>query len=113
MPDGYTCISHSALVPYGHEAISVTQSFTSSRKISQELKQDTKLMNLLRGAVAGAKNEDGWSRLSVVGSQIANQASFEPRNYGYAKLSSMFEAIDLFEIRRKDKKIYIKTKKKR
>lgn len=89
------------------------KAFTNVRKTSQELKQDTKLMNLLRGAVASTQDEDGWSRLSVVGAHIANQASFESRNYGYVKLSSMFEAIDLFEMRRKDKGIYIKTKRKK
>ena len=46
-------------------------------------------------------------------SKIALLIDFESRNYGYAKLSSMFEAIDLFEMRRKDKGIYIKTKKKK
>ncbi|ESA32837.1 tigr00288 family protein [Leptolyngbya sp. Heron Island J] len=85
----------------------------SVRKTAQELKQDTKLMNLLRGAVANTQDEDGWSRLSVIGTHIANQASFESRNYGYAKLSSIFEAIDLFEMRRKDKAIYVKTRKKK
>ncbi|MEM6255595.1 MAG: NYN domain-containing protein [Cyanobacteria bacterium P01_D01_bin.156] len=93
--------------------VDASKAFTNVRKTSQELKQDTKLMNLLRGAVANTQDEDGWSRLSVVGAHIANQASFESRNYGYAKLSSMFEAIDLFEMRRKDKGIYIKTKKKK
>lgn len=83
------------------------------RKTAQELKQDTKLMNLLRGAVASTKDEDGWSRLSVIGTHIANQASFESRNYGYAKLSSIFEVVDLFEMRRKDKAIYVKTRKKK
>ena len=82
----------------------------SIKKTGQELKQDTKLMNLLRGAVASAQDDDGWSSLAVVGSHIANQASFDPRNYGYAKLSGIFEAIDLFEIQRKNKVVYVRSK---
>jgi hypothetical protein len=41
--------------------------------------------------------------LGELGSHIANQASFDPRNYGYAKLSGMFKAIDLFEMQQKIK----------
>ncbi|MEA5463223.1 NYN domain-containing protein [Leptothoe sp. PORK10 BA2] len=93
--------------------IEASKMSTNERKTPQELKQDTKLMNLLRGAVSSTREDDGWSRLSVIGAHIANQASFESRNYGYAKLSSMFEAIDLFEMRRKDKGVYVKTKKKK
>ena len=82
----------------------------SIKKTGQELKQDTKLMNLLRGAVSSAQDDDGWSSLAVVGSHIANQASFDPRNYGYAKLSEIFEAIDLFEIQRKNQVVYVRSK---
>ncbi|MCD8485355.1 MAG: NYN domain-containing protein [Desertifilum sp.] len=82
------------------------------KKTGKELKQDTKLMNLLRGAVSKTQDEEGWSTLAVVGGHIANQASFDPRNYGYDKLSSLFEAIDLFEMQRKNKIIYVRSKHK-
>jgi len=85
---------------------------TSVKKIDKELKQDAKLINLLRGAVASTQDDDGWSSLSAVGAHISNQASFDPRNYGYAKLSSLFEAIDLFETYRKNKAIYVRNKPK-
>lgn len=64
----------------------------------KQLKSDTKLINLLRAAVAATANEDGWANLSVVGGHISNQGSFDPRNYGFGKLSDLFKAIDLFEI---------------
>ena len=54
---------------------------------------------LLRGAVEGAADDSGWARVGTVGNHIANQSSFDPRNYGYAKLSKLLEATDLFEIR--------------
>lgn len=65
-----------------------------------DLKGDTKLMNLIRDAISGTENDDGWARLSKVGAHISNQASFDSRNYGYSRLSDLIEAIDLFELRR-------------
>ena len=69
-------------------------------------------MNLLRGAVSSNEDDNGWSSLSAIGSHIRNQASFDSRNYGYDKLSGLFEAIDLFEIQRKNKTIYVRRKRK-
>ena len=70
------------------------------RLTGQELKSNSKLMSLLRNAVAFAADDEGWAHLSLVGARIANQASFDPRNYGYARLVDLFTAIDLFEIKR-------------
>ena len=70
-------------------------------------------MNLLRSGVSSTEDDNGWSSLSAIGSHIRNQASFESRNYGYAKLSGLFEAIDLFETQRKDNTIYVRNKQKK
>ena len=56
-------------------------------------------MNLLRKAVEATEQDDGWSSLTAVGSHISNQGSFDSRNYGFAKLSELFAAIDVFEIK--------------
>ncbi|TDU69247.1 uncharacterized LabA/DUF88 family protein [Prosthecobacter fusiformis] len=64
------------------------------------LKQDTKLMSMLRSAVAANEGEEGWASLGVVGQHIFNQGSFDPRNHGFKKLSDLFRAIDLFEVRK-------------
>lgn len=87
-----------------------SSSSTGPRQPGKTLKQDTKLINLLRSAVTSIKEDDGWARLSKVGAHISSQVSFDPRHYGYAKLSALFEAIDLFEIRRQDKMIYVRSK---
>tara|TARA_R100000027_G_scaffold35638_1_gene26169 strand:- start:1091 stop:1837 length:747 start_codon:yes stop_codon:yes gene_type:complete len=63
------------------------------------LKSDTKLMNLLRNAIEAVCDDEGWAHLGVVGSHISNQGSFDPRNYGFRKLSDLFKAIDLFEVK--------------
>lgn len=62
-----------------------------------QLKRDAKLVALLRNAVQAAADDEGWARVGAVGHQIANQASFDPRNYGYATLSKLLIASQLFE----------------
>ncbi len=89
------------LRPAGGEGICEPQSVAPAcRRSGKELKGDSRLMNLLRNAVAFAADDEGWAHLSVVGSRIGNQASFDARNYGYARLVDLFAAIDLFEIKR-------------
>ena len=70
-----------------------------SLKTQDKLKCDTKLINLLREAVSAHEEEDGWAHLGRIGSHISNHDSFDPRNYGFKKLSELFMAIDLFETR--------------
>ncbi|OYY47976.1 MAG: hypothetical protein B7Y54_15065 [Polaromonas sp. 35-63-240] len=53
---------------------------------------------LLRNAVQAAADDDGWARVGAVGTQIANQASFDHRNYGYATLTKLLVATQLFDI---------------
>ncbi len=88
------------------------KSTASIKKTGKDLKQDTKLMNLLRGTVASTLDDDGWASLAVIGGHIKNQTSFDSRNYGYANLSGLFEAIDLFEVQRKNKTVYVRHKRK-
>lgn len=63
-----------------------------------QLKQDAKLVALLRNAVQAAADESGWARVGSVGQQIGNQASFDSRNYGYATLTKLLAATQLFEL---------------
>lgn len=66
---------------------------------AKQLKGDTELVKLLRAAVDAASDEAGWAHLGPVGSYIAKQVSeFDPRNYGYAKLGELFDAVGLFEM---------------
>lgn len=78
-----------------------------------KLRQDTKLVNLLREAVEAEKEDDGWSSLGAVGQNINNRASFDQRNYGYAKLSALIEATELFETRRHGLHVFVRPKPKK
>lgn len=63
------------------------------------LNQDKRLATLLRNAVEASSDDSGWSFLGTVGNNIAKQApEFDPRNYGYRKLSELVAASDLFDI---------------
>ena len=91
-----------------------------SRKTTSELKQDTKLVNLLRNAVEASSDDSGWACLAAVGSNIAKQASeFDPRNYGYKKLGELMSATNIFQIEERtvgngpSKALYLKDKRKK
>jgi uncharacterized LabA/DUF88 family protein len=134
-------IRESGLVVYGFGAKKTPEAFVSAcdkfiyaevlvskadnsmsikRKTANDLKQDTKLVNLLRNAVEASSDESGWAHLAPVGSNIAKQApDFDPRNYGYYKLGELVAATKLFEIEERlvgdghSKATYIMDKRKK
>ncbi|MFT3796970.1 NYN domain-containing protein [Microbacterium sp.] len=70
-----------------------------SRKPTPELRKDTKLVAGLRACITTASGEDGWAKLSAVGSLMRKQQpDFDSRNWGYAKLSDLVKAIGLFAV---------------
>ena len=87
---------------------------------SNGLKQDAKLVNLLRNAVEASSDESGWARLGPVGSNLAKQSpEFDPRNYGYAKLGQLITATKLFEVKERQpgatntKALYVRDDRKK
>ncbi len=67
-----------------------------------QLKEDTGLVSLLRNAVEGASDDDGWAPLASVGNIVTNQRpDFDSRSYGYGKLSDLIKATALFEVERR------------
>jgi len=90
------------------------------KKSSSELKQDARLVNLLRNAVEASSDESGWAHLAPVGSNIAKQSpDFDPRNYGYVKLGELVSATKLFDIEQRQiadtnsKALYVRDKRKK
>lgn len=90
------------------------------KKSSSELKQDTKLVGLLRNAVEASSDDSGWANLGAVGSNIAKQSSdFDSRNYGYSKLGELVSATQLFELEERplggsnSKALYVRDKRKK
>lgn len=71
----------------------------SKKKSTLELRGDAKLVNMLRTAADSQADEDGWVNVSRFAAQIAKRApDFDPRNYGYRKLTQLIIATELFEI---------------
>lgn len=96
----------------------VDESEAIAKKSTSELKQDAKLVTLLRNAVDASSDDSGWANLASVGSNIAKQSpEFDPRNYGYAKLGELARATKLFEIEERQvgdsnsKSLFIKDKR--
>ncbi len=79
---------------------------------SQALRGDARLVLMLRKAVDAVSGDDGWAHLGQVGTQIGNQASFDPRNYGYRKLSDLIDATGLFEVKRQDLIVFVRDNRK-
>ncbi len=79
---------------------------------AKKLRGDARLVQMLRNAVDASSGDDGWAHLGEVGSQIGNQASFDPRNYGYRKLSDLIDATDLFEVKRQNQMVLVRDKRK-
>jgi uncharacterized LabA/DUF88 family protein len=89
-----------------------------SKGSADKLKRDTALVNLLRSAIEASADEAGWANLGEVGKQISSQKpDFDSRHYGFSKLSSLIEAINLFEARRESKgaqghtEVFVRNKK--
>ena len=89
-----------------------TEVSTQPKASAATLKQDSRLVNLLRGAVEDSADESGWAYLAVVGQIIAKQSpEFDPRNYGYKKLGELIKATQLFEM--DDKLTSIRDRRKK
>ena len=71
----------------------------TGRMQTAQLRQNTRLMNLLRSAVQALQDDAGWVPVSALRTQIGNKASFDPRNYGYATLTKLLVAVEDFEFK--------------
>ena len=69
-----------------------------TRKSGKEMRADTWLVNVLRNALDQTMDEKGWANLADIGQYINNNTSFSPINFGYKKLSSLIDEIDLFDV---------------
>ncbi len=98
----------------------INENESIAKKSAAELKQDTRLVRLLRDAVEASSDESGWALLATTGSNIAKQSSeFDPRNYGYIKLGELLFATKLFDLEDRiigegqSKSIYVRDKRKK
>lgn len=74
------------------------------------------VIKLISSTVSDLADEDGWAFLGDVGNLLQKkQANFDPRNYGFQKLTPLIKSINKFEIaenqKGKFKLIYVRNKK--
>ena len=78
------------------KAPSATKTRTKTKK---DISKDRELIKRLTNAVDDCADDEGWAALAECGSLIKKQfPDFDPRNYGYAKLSKLIEETEAFEI---------------
>lgn len=61
--------------------------------------QKLELLNLITSSIDDLADENGWAFLGEVGNLILKkQPDFDPRNYGYLKLTPLIKNLGIFEI---------------
>jgi len=70
-----------------------------ARETAKPLKSLAHAKSILNKVVSEMESDDGWVSLSPVGHQLANFApDFDPRTYGFRKLSDLVRKIDTLEL---------------
>jgi uncharacterized LabA/DUF88 family protein len=95
------------------EVFAKVEGETPIRKTAAQLQLDKDFLDLVGGAIDDASDDNGWANLSAVGSILPKKdPAFDPRNYGYSKLSDLLEAASAsFESRRQDKVVSVRRVK--
>ncbi len=96
-----------------------------TKKVSTNRKQQKKavqkvtpqVIKLIKTSIYDCAEDDGWAFLGDVGSLInKKQPNFDPRNFGFYKLTPLIDSIGQFEIEQREtpnsrvKHIYVKNK---
>ena len=72
---------------------------------------DVATLNLIYKAVKDNSDDSGWAYLGTVGTYISTvKPDFDTRNYGYAKLSGLIQALDLFETKMQGSQMYLRKR---
>lgn len=94
----------------------------SSKKNKEQAKEPTtktgrEVTHLIAATIADLADDDGWAFLGEVGGLLLKKKpDFDPRNYGFAKLTPLIKSLNRFEIDERDtdkksiKLIYIRNK---
>ncbi len=79
---------------------------------SKPLQPPSAAVPIINKIITEMESDDGWAPLGEVGKQLANLASdFDPRNFGFRKLSDLVRKTDAFEVEHpKGGAIRIRTK---
>jgi uncharacterized LabA/DUF88 family protein/Fe-S-cluster formation regulator IscX/YfhJ len=80
-------------------------------------KLNKKTLQMIRASINDLADENGWAFLGDIGNLILKkQPNFDPRNYGFQKLTSMLNSLEQFEVDKREtekkgiKLVYIRNK---
>ena len=76
------------------------------------------IVKLIANSISAVEGDDGWAFLAEVGNLMSKkQPDFDPRNYGFYKLTPLVKSITQFEIEEREtgrstiKHIYVRNRK--
>jgi uncharacterized LabA/DUF88 family protein len=82
------------------------------KKPDRSLAMDTKLVSILRGALAASVREDGWAPMSAAGAAAKRQAPIDPRNHGAKTFTELYTATGLFDVvKLADNRVFVADKR--
>jgi len=97
-----------------NEADAAPAAKAAAKASAKKTARDPQLLATLRAAINAVSDEEGWADLGAVGSHIAKQLpEFDPRNYGFARLSELVEASGIADMERvgdKQKRAMVRLK---
>lgn len=84
---------------------------TGKNKAKTIDKIDKEDKHLIASSISDLADENGWAFLGDVGNLLMKkQPNFDPRNFGFQKLTPLIKSINEFEIDQRGKLVYIKNK---
>ena len=92
--------------PNGHP---LSEALPPPIKAKRAPAKDPELLKLLLDAYESVKRDaKGFVSLSAMGQLAGNRSSFDARNYGYKRLSDLIEAVDVFQVERRENGLWVK-----
>lgn len=78
---------------------------------AKNLRADSALIAAISAAIEAQSDDSGWAQLGPIGSYLnKTKNDFDPRNYGFAKLSGLVKAIGIFEVKLQDSQCLVRAK---
>ncbi|WP_159953253.1 NYN domain-containing protein [Rhizobium sp. 18065] len=85
------------------ENLLAPSNFDGDSKLPAPRKPPSAATPIIKRVLAEIKSEDGWVGLSALGTQLSNMKSdFDPRTFGYTKLSQLVRNAGAFEIEERE-----------
>ena len=100
-----------------HAAINVERSVDTLHPIVEAVNRE--IIELIGSSITDLADENGWAFLGDVGTLIAKKKpDFDPRNYGFVKLTPLIRSLDMFELDIREtsqfhiKHVYVRNRKR-